>query len=121
LLIVEDGILEGNEAADRVLNELITAPTLVIETAGSEPLECPNFVRVMILADESWTIPATADEDRFLVLDLVQLFEGEVDAAAKRAAYFKALCNEASNGGLEAMWADLLKRDLCQSISATRL
>jgi hypothetical protein len=120
LLIVEDGVLPGNGAAERVLNELITASTLVIETARSEPLERPNFLRVMILADDTWTIPATADEDRFLVLDLVQLFEGEVDAAAKRAAYFKALCNEASSGGLEAMWADLLKLDLGQSISAIR-
>jgi hypothetical protein len=113
-LSVEEGVWGGDKAAEGVLKDLITAPTLMIEPKGVGVVEFPNFTRILITSNEAWIVPASADERRFFVLDVAKLFEGDVDAEEKRRAYFEALYAEASNGGLEAMMAELLELDFTQ-------
>lgn len=111
-LSVEEGVWGGDKAAEGVLKDLITAATLMIEPKGVGVVEFPNFTRIMITSNEAWIVPATADERRYFVLDVVKLF-GE-DAEAERRAYFAALHAEAETGGLEAMLADLMDLDFSQ-------
>jgi len=47
-----------------VLKDLITGDTLMIEPKGINPIEYPNYTRMMITSNEGWVVPAGMFERR---------------------------------------------------------
>lgn len=105
LLGVEEAFWAGNKSAEGVIKNLITEPTITIEQKGIDPISAPNYTRLLINSNESWTVPVGIDERRFLVLEVN-------NKRAKDPSYFDPIFAQMKNGGLEAMLFDLLGWDI---------
>lgn len=101
LLVMEEAFWAGDKAKEAVLKDLITSPWIPIERKGIDTYMARNFMRIAMISNDQWVVPATADERRFAVFDCGDEHRGD-------HAYFKALDDQMKSGGLEAMLYDLL-------------
>lgn len=105
LLQVDEGFWAGDKAAEGRLKGLVTAPVQMIEAKGVDPIRLDNFVRLMFSSNEDWVVPVGLDGRRFVVFDVSH-------RVARNAVYFGEMERELSDGGREALLADLLEFDL---------
>lgn len=70
LFALEEAFWSGDKQAEGTLKQLITGDTLLIERKGKEPYVGQNKMRVVIIGNEEWLIPASHDERRFAVFDV---------------------------------------------------
>ena len=101
MLVMEEAFWAGNQGKESVLKDLITSPLLVVERKGIDPYMAKNHMRVAMISNERWVVPATHDERRFAVFDCGDQHRGDFE-------YFTAMSNQMEAGGLEAMLYDLL-------------
>lgn len=95
----------GDHAANSVLKSLITEDKLTVEPKGFDSYEVNNHISLMIATNEEWVINAGLGARRFVICEVDDSKAGDVE-------YFRALCEEADNGGIEAMFSDMLERDI---------
>jgi hypothetical protein len=107
LLQADEAVWAGAKDAEGRLKGLITSEIQMIESKGIDPIRLENFVRVIMTSNEGWVVPASADERRFVVLDVNP-------RCAQNRAYFAELDEELNNGGRERLLHDLLAFDLKQ-------
>lgn len=108
VLFVDEGYWAGDKAAEGVLKNMITDPTIFIEGKGRDGVQVANHLNIFMASNNEWVVPAGKDERRHLVLD--------VSSARKQDhAYFDAIQKLMDNGGREAMLHDLLNRDISKS------
>jgi hypothetical protein len=69
-LVLDEAIWSGDKSAEGVLKGITTAPTILIERKGKEPYRVDNLVRLVIIGNEDWLVPASTDERRYAVLDV---------------------------------------------------
>jgi hypothetical protein len=105
VLFADEAFFPGDRQHIGTLNAIITQPYLTIEGKGRDIVLAPNFIHLLMASNEDWVVPASLDARRFFVLDVLP------DKVGDRA-YFDALWRELENGGLEAMFHDLLQEDL---------
>jgi len=67
LFALDEAFWSGDKQAEGQLKDLITGGHHVIEHKGQEPYRVENLTRVVIIGNEEWLVPATADERRFAV------------------------------------------------------
>jgi hypothetical protein len=84
---------------------MVTSKTQMIEAKGVDPIELPNYLRVLFSSNEDWVVPAGLDERRFAVLDVAA-------TVAQNHDYFAEMERELDDGGRAALLADLLAFDL---------
>jgi len=107
LLVVDEGFWAGDKKAEGALKNLITEPIMTFEPKGKPIVSGPNMLHPIILSNEDWIVPASADERRFAV------FEASTEARRSLPAdFFDALNAQMRNGGLSAMLHDLVALDL---------
>lgn len=70
MFALDEAFWSGDKQAEGQLKDLITGRVHVIEHKGEEPYEVDNLTRVVIIGNEDWLVPATADERRFAVFDV---------------------------------------------------
>ncbi len=70
LLVLDEAFWSGDKSAEGMLKDLITGDRHLIEHKGREVFSVKNFVRVVIIGNEDWVIPATEDERRFAVFNV---------------------------------------------------
>jgi hypothetical protein len=104
LVFVDEAFWGGDKSKGGILKGLITEKQLFIEPKGLNAFPVDNHMRFIIASNESWIVPADADDRRMFVIDVSKKYQGEHD-------YFKALVNQMKNGGREAMLYDLLEYD----------
>jgi len=107
LLQADEAVWAGAKEAEGRLKGLITSERQMIESKGVDPIRLENFVRVIMTSNEGWVVPASADERRFVVLDVNP-------RCAQNRAYFAELDEELNNGGRERLLHDLMTFDLKQ-------
>jgi hypothetical protein len=78
---------------------------LTIEKKGADVVLVPNMLHVVMASNNDWVVPATADERRYLVLDVPDTVTGNTE-------YFDALNDEIDSGGIAAMLHELLAYDI---------
>jgi len=66
-LVLDEAFWSGDKAAEGKLKGLSTAPEIMIERKGKEPYVIDNMVRIMIIGNEDWLVPASTDERRYAV------------------------------------------------------
>jgi hypothetical protein len=71
-LTLEEAFWSGDKMAEGVLKELITGDTHTIERKGHEPYEVDNCLRLAILGNDRWVVPASWDERRYAVFNVTQ-------------------------------------------------
>lgn len=70
LFTLDEAFWSGEKQVEGILKDLITGGTKLIEHKGCEPYLVKNGVRVAILGNEDWLVPATWDERRYAVFDV---------------------------------------------------
>lgn len=106
MLRVQEAVWAGSRKDEGALKSLITSPEIIVERKGVDAVTARNHVRVMITANASWVVPASADERRFFVLD--------IKSKKPDLAYFKALREEMNGSGPAALLHFLQQYDLSQ-------
>lgn len=66
-LVLDEAFWSGDKSAEGKLKGLTTSPTILIERKGREPYTVSNLVRLVVIGNEDWLVPASADERRYAV------------------------------------------------------
>lgn len=70
LFTLDEAFWSGDKQAEGILKDLITGDHHLIEHKGKQPYVVDNCLRVIILGNENWIVPASADERRYGVFDV---------------------------------------------------
>jgi hypothetical protein len=105
LLFADEAIQPKDKQAESLLKHMITEPTLPIEKKGIDVFEVLNALKIIIVSNEDWVIPAGIDERRFAMFNVAETYK-------QNKGYFTALYAEIDEGGIAAMMYDLLNMDL---------
>lgn len=104
-LFGDESFFAGNPAHEKILNGLITETTRLSEQKFFSAVTVPNYIHLALSTNSDWAIRASADERRYLVLDV-----GE--ARMQDTTYFAAIDRQMEAGGLAAMLHELQHRDI---------
>lgn len=99
----------GNHEHEGTLKRMITEPSLMIERKGVDAIQVPNRLHVYLSANAAWVVPASADERRFLMLDVG-------DKHRQDYSYFGAIDAQMENGGRGALLYFLLNRKITHNL-----
>lgn len=69
-LVLDEAFWSGDKSAEGKLKGLTTAPEILIERKGKEPYSVDNLVRLVVIGNEDWLVPASFDERRYAVFDI---------------------------------------------------
>ena len=67
LFVLDEAYWAGDKQAEGQLKHLISGDEHVIERKGKEAYRVDNCIRLVILGNEEWVVPASEDERRFAV------------------------------------------------------
>lgn len=70
MLVLDEAFWSGDKQAEGKLKGITTAPEIMIERKGKEPYMVDNLVRLVVIGNEDWLVPASADERRYAVFDV---------------------------------------------------
>jgi len=70
LAVFNEAFWSGNKNSDSILKSMITEREMMIELKGVDPVQVRNFMRVVIMGNDSWIVPAAADERRYAVFEV---------------------------------------------------
>lgn len=70
LFTLDEAFWSGDKQAEGQIKDLITGSEHVIEHKGKEPYTVANVIRIAIIGNEEWLVPASHDERRFAVFDV---------------------------------------------------
>lgn len=70
MLVLDEAFWSGDKTAEGVLKTVTTNTTLMIERKGMDPYRIDNLVRLVILGNDDWVVPASADERRYAVFEM---------------------------------------------------
>ena len=70
LLVLDEAFWSGDKQAEGILKDLITGGTHLIEQKGREMYRAKNILRVCIIGNEEWVVPASEDERRFAIFNV---------------------------------------------------
>jgi len=105
LVFANEAIWGGSRSQVGALKAMITDERISIEQKGIDIFQINNYRRLIVASNESWAVPADADDRRFVFLDVSPARVGDHE-------YFKALRAELMSGGYEAIMHDLMCEDL---------
>jgi len=107
-LVLDEAFWSGDKGAEGVLKGLTTSPEIQIERKGKEPYMVNNYIRFIIIGNEEWLVPASADERRYGVFQVG-------DGRKKDVKFFSEMVRLMdTQGGLEILLDYLKKFDLSQ-------
>ena len=102
----DEAFFSGDKQHEGVLKGLITEKNLVIERKGIDATQQPNYLKVFMLTNNDYAVPASKDERRYFVLDVSEEKKGDIE-------YFKSLSNDINDKEIQAAFLhDMLKRDI---------
>ncbi len=87
------------------LRSMVTSDTQRIEHKGRDPVEIPNFMRLLITTNSEWVVPAAQEERRFAVFDIGTGKE-------QNQPYFVEMLRQLRDGGYSGLLYALLSHDL---------
>jgi hypothetical protein len=105
-LFADEAFFAGDRQHENILKTLITEPTVMIERKGIDATSQPNRLKIMMASNNDWIAPASKDERRYFVLDVLSEKIGNTD-------YFNALHRDINNPDIQAAFLfDMLRRDI---------
>src|SRR5262249_14851223 len=105
LLFVDEAYWPGDKQAEGRLKCMITDPDLTVEPKGIDVMKVLNALKIIIVSNEEWVVPAGIDERRFAAFNVSE-------AHKQDRKYFAPLYAEIESGGVAAMMHDLLAMNL---------
>jgi hypothetical protein len=70
LLLLDEAFWSGDKQSDGIIKSLITSPRRRIERKGFDTYNVKNCMRVVVLGNDDWLVPASADERRYAVFEV---------------------------------------------------
>lgn len=104
-LFADEAFFAGDRKHESVLKMLVTEETIPIEQKHVDVEPYPNYIHLIMAANDPHVIRATGDERRYFVLDVGQ--ERQQDSE-----YFGSMVKQMENGGREALLFELQNRDI---------
>lgn len=104
-VFADEAFWPGDKSAEGTLKRAATEPTIAIHPKYIDRYYIQNALKIIMASNHHWVVPAGLTARRFAA-------NAVSDAKRGDQAYFKALYHEQENGGLEAMFYDLLHMDL---------
>jgi len=105
LVFADEAFWAGDKRAEGALKGLITEDNLAIEMKGVDVQASRNFARIIMASNNDWVVPASVDQRRFVVIEASP-------ARIQDSRYFKAIADQMSAGGREALMNTLVNWDL---------
>jgi hypothetical protein len=96
VLVLEEAFWAGSHKHESMLKTMITEPKRPVNPKYRQSKMVQNYLRLFILANPGWVVPATLRDRRFCVLH-------PSEAHLKDYAYYAQLTNILDDGGLEAL------------------
>ncbi len=105
-LFADEAFFAGDKTHENVQKGLITEPTIVVERKGIDAIAMPNRLKILMASNNDWIAPATKDERRYFVLEVLSEKIGDTD-------YFNALHKDINNPDIQAAFLyEMLHRDI---------
>lgn len=105
-LVLDEAFWSGDKAAEGKIKGLTTNPVIPIERKGKESYTIDNLVRLVVIGNEDWIVPASSDERRYAVFNV-----GE--GKKKNMKFFGKMAQHMDyKGGAEVLMDYFLKFDL---------
>lgn len=70
VLFADEAFYAGDKKHESVLKTMVTEETIRIERKGVDSEDAPNYVHLLMAANDQWVVPAGPDERRYFVLDV---------------------------------------------------
>lgn len=77
LFALDEAMWAGDKSHEGILKNLITNDENVVEMKYKEAFTVPNLMRIVIIGNEDWLVPATYDERRFAVFNVSDRRQGD--------------------------------------------
>lgn len=100
-LVLDEAFWSGDKGAEGILKSLITSRKHLIEHKGKEPYAVANRLRVAIVGNEDWLVPASSDERRYAVFHVG-------DGRKQDRAFFTRMREGMESGGYRLLLRYLL-------------
>lgn len=113
-LVLDEAFWGGDKSAEGKLKGLTTSPDILIERKGKEPYVVDNLVRLVVIGNEQYLVPATADERRWAVFDIA-------DHRRQDRAFFAEMRQLMDSEGGGAILLDFLKSFDLSSIDINQI
>lgn len=107
--LVEESFWAGNPSEEGRLKTLITDHEGTTEKKGVDAYESRSFIRLALITNNDWAVPASDDERRYFVPTLSRI---GIDYEEKTGRYFSALAMQLDGAGLESFLTMLSKRPI---------
>lgn len=114
---IDDITWAGGHEEEGILKNIITGNQITLEKKFAEVEDVRSFLRIMIVTNNEWAVPVSADERRYLILDLPKHLapkstSATVSQRATSAKHFKSLIAELYTGGPEHLFLYLMNREI---------
>ena len=110
MFTLEEAFWGGAKAADSVLKTLTTSRSIRIERKGQDSFEIESFLRIFIIGNEKWLVPASHDERRYAIFDVELVTHKPLSKEAR--AFFQVMREGMEAGGYALLLRFLLDYDL---------
>lgn len=104
-LFADEAFFAGDKRHESVLKMLVTEDSIPIEQKGVDVETYPNYVHLIMAANDPHIIRASGDERRYFVLEVME-------GAKQNKKFFGEMMHQIENGGLEALLFHLQNVDL---------
>ncbi|HRB97295.1 MAG TPA: DUF5906 domain-containing protein [Nitrosomonas sp.] len=105
-LIADEAFFSGDKQSEGVLKALITEPTLMIERKGLDAESHQNFLKIFMVTNNDYAVPASKDERRYCVFDVSSARIGDTK-------YFDELHAACNDEAVQATFLyEMLNRDI---------
>ena len=111
-LFADEAFFSGDKKHEGTLKALVTESEIIIERKGIDPIQETNYLKLFMVTNENYAVPATANERRWAVFDVS-------DAMAGNKNYFFALSNECMSKEVQQSFlADMMEYDVSDWFSS---
>ncbi|AEJ01328.1 hypothetical protein Nit79A3_1497 [Nitrosomonas sp. Is79A3] len=105
-LFADEAFYSGDKQHEGVLKALITEPTLIIERKGLDAESLQNFLKIFMVTNNDYAVPASKDERRYCVFDVASNRTGD-------KKYFDELHAACANEAIQSAFLfEMLNRDI---------
>jgi len=94
-LFADEAFFSGDKQHEGVLKGLVTEPNIMIERKGIDAISQPNYLKIFMATNSHFAVPASRDERRYCVLDVVNSRIGDT-------VYFNALQGDCKSTEVQA-------------------
>ena len=103
VVYADEAFWAGDKSHEGAIKDLITGETRILEHKGKDVFEIKNYTRLIVAGNEEWLVPAGMRERRFLVLDISERRQQDIQ-------YFSSIVDQMQrHGGRAALLHYLLR------------